>query len=89
MEFKKCVRCGCFFASDSDTCCNCTSKDNADIVKLKEYLVDNLGTASAQQISLNTGIASGNLDRYLQAEEFSNFLSPKAKNKYNGNIGEF
>ena len=33
MEFKKCIRCGCFFASDNDTCCSCTCKDNADIFK--------------------------------------------------------
>ena len=31
MEFKKCVRCGCFFATNGDVCCNCASKDKHDI----------------------------------------------------------
>ena len=31
MEFKRCPRCGNFFVSNNDICCNCQVKDRADI----------------------------------------------------------
>ena len=34
MEFKKCARCGCFFISDNDICCNCEAKDRYDMAKV-------------------------------------------------------
>lgn len=90
MEFKKCVRCGCFFASNNDTCCNCIGKDNADIVKLRAYFDDNSAVTSAQELSLNTGITMGNLNRYLQTNEFSSYIDATTKKKKDiGNIGTF
>lgn len=38
MELKKCVRCGCFFASINDVCSNCETKDKQDIAKLNDYI---------------------------------------------------
>ena len=93
MEFKKCVRCGCFFASDNDTCCNCTSKDHSDIVTLRAYFDDNATVISTHQLSLNTGITVENLNRYLQIDEFSTYTdmsgNTNKKNKDNGNLGIF
>jgi len=90
MELNKCIRCGCFFTSDTDTCCHCATKDYADIAKLRAYFDDNSAILTAQELSLNTGITIGNLNRYLQDEEFSNYIKPTAgKNKEAGNIGVF
>ena len=38
MELKKCVRCGCFFASPNNVCSNCEIKDKQDIEKLNNYI---------------------------------------------------
>ena len=38
MEFKKCMRCGCFFMSDNDVCCNCEARDKIDISRLNSIL---------------------------------------------------
>ena len=38
MEFKRCLRCGCFFVSANDVCCNCESKDRFDVAKLNNIL---------------------------------------------------
>ena len=65
MEFKKCARCGNFFASELDVCESCSSKDRMDVVKFKGYIEENGNTVSAEQISLNTGIAIKNVNRYL------------------------
>ena len=89
MEFKKCIRCGCFFASDNDTCCSCTCKDNADIFKLKEYFDDHTNITTVHEVSLNTGIALENLNRYLQTEDFSPYIKTGGNNKDIGNVGAF
>ncbi|MFR5683490.1 MAG: hypothetical protein ACLUD1_05435 [Clostridia bacterium] len=49
MEFKKCKRCGCFFVSDHDVCCNCEPKDHADIATLKSYIQDSENITSLNQ----------------------------------------
>ncbi len=64
MEFKRCVRCGTFFVTDGDVCQNCMPKDRLDIVKFKDY-VENNTNASADSISINTGISVKNVNRYL------------------------
>lgn len=64
MEFKRCVRCGTFFVTDGDICQNCMPKDRLDIVKFKDY-VENNTNASADSISINTGISVKNVNRYL------------------------
>ena len=40
MEFKKCERCGAFFASNNNVCYNCTTKEKSDFSKFRTYLND-------------------------------------------------
>lgn len=70
MEFKKCNRCGNFFVSDKDTCYNCSTKDELEITKLKNYFEINSNADSLEEISNNTGITIKNLDRYMNKDEF-------------------
>jgi len=70
MEFKKCIRCGCFFSSANDVCCNCQSKDRMDISKLNSILVENSFT-SVQDLSIISGININNLNRYISNNEIS------------------
>ena len=74
MEFKKCARCGCFFVSDDTVCCNCASKDKLEISTLKCYFDQNNISANINQVSLNTGISTQNLNRYMQTPDFSRNL---------------
>ena len=50
MELKKCVRCGCFFATNGDVCCNCASKDKHDIYALNNYIVNSTDIPSVLTI---------------------------------------
>lgn len=65
MEFKKCARCGAFFLSEDSVCFNCMPKDKMEAAKLQTYLEGNGSVSSIEEISLNTGIASKNIARYL------------------------
>jgi len=79
MEFKKCERCGDFFASTNNICTNCLNKDNFDISKLKNFFDINEDiTFSINDISVGTGISTKNISRFLQNEQFienKNFIS--------------
>lgn len=66
MEFKKCTRCGCFFMSNNEVCCNCESKDMSDIAKLNNILEDNININSIQELSCESGITINNLNRYIK-----------------------
>lgn len=81
MEFKKCPRCGSFFHSDMEVCQKCQSNENLDIEKLKNYFEENSnsGEYTIQDISVQTGISSLNLNRYLISDEFSGYIK-------NGNL---
>ena len=81
MELKRCSRCGKFFTSDSAVCQDCTQKDNLDVAKLRGYIEENgLGTISTvEQLSLSTGIALKNLNRYLEYNEFEGVASMTEK----------
>ena len=73
MEFKKCPRCGNFFHSELEVCQACKTNESLDVQKLRNYIETN-GTqkcSTIQQISVETGINSRNLNRYLLNEEFS------------------
>lgn len=75
MEFKRCERCGCFFASNNNVCCNCQPKDTFEMSQLKSYFeeTDSLGgdiTATIDAVSYQTGISIKNLNRYLTHQEF-------------------
>lgn len=80
MEIKRCVRCGGFFASENDVCIGCEKKDNADVNKLKGYLLEDFekGTTRAE-VAHSTGITMKNLNRYLDASEFKGVNIPVAK----------
>ena len=70
MEFKKCLRCGSFFISDNDVCCNCQSKDRIDIAKLNSIL-DETSFNSVQDLSIASGININNLNRYISNNQIS------------------
>ena len=40
MNFNKCERCGCFFATDNSTCPSCSTKDNIEMNTLKNYIAN-------------------------------------------------
>lgn len=69
MDFKKCDRCGCFFISEDNVCCNCKTKDRADSIKLQSYLEEHSSPTSLEQISAETGITIRNLTRFRGIQE--------------------
>lgn len=71
MEFKKCVRCGSFFVTDGDVCQNCMPKDRLERLKFEDYIENNSGN-SADIISINTGISTRNVNRYLSQNNGQN-----------------
>lgn len=71
MEFKKCVRCGSFFVTDGEVCQNCIPKDRLERFKFEEYIENNSGN-SADVISINTGISTRNVNRYLSQNNGQN-----------------
>lgn len=82
MEFKKCPRCGNFFHSELEVCQSCKTNENLDVQKLKNYFEENGNgiNTTVQEISVQTGINSRNLNRYLLNKEFSGRINQ-------GNIG--
>lgn len=72
MEFKKCMRCGCFFMSDNDVCCNCESRDKMDIAKLNSILDENNDFNSVQDLSILSGVNINNLNRFISNNQISN-----------------
>ena len=71
MEFRKCMRCGCFFTSDNNICCNCESKDKIDIAKLNSILEENNIFNSIQDLSIASGININNLNRFISENKIS------------------
>lgn len=72
MEFKKCVRCGCFFMSDNSVCCNCETKDKFDIAKLNSIIGENYSINSIEDLSTISGINTNNINRYITDNKISN-----------------
>ena len=72
MEFKKCERCGAFFTSNDNVCCNCSTKEKADFLKFKNYIdeinTDNIN--SLNDISIDTGISEKTINRFLNHDDF-------------------
>ena len=75
MEFKKCVRCGCFFASSNNVCCNCESKDSYDIAKLNNIIEENDDFNSIEELSNFSGINLNNINRYISNNKITGFES--------------
>ena len=71
MEFKRCVRCGCFFVSNNDVCCNCESKDKFDIAKLNTILEEEPTFNSIEELSIESGINLNNLNRFISDHKIS------------------
>lgn len=73
MEFKKCERCGCFFASNDNVCYNCLTKDRFEMSKFKNFIEENNINQinSLSDLSIQTGISQKNLNRFLEYEDFN------------------
>ena len=71
MNFKKCLRCGCFFSSVDDICPNCTPKDNFEMSKLKNFL--------------SNQIEEANINRFMSNKDFIKTVK-KEKNNININL---
>ena len=85
MEIKKCVRCGSLHTTEGDVCRECTIKDNAEVIKLRGVLSEGLEVGTTKQdLAIKAGITAKNLNRYLQAEEFSGIYFPETS----ANMGE-
>lgn len=76
MDFKKCERCGCFFASNDNVCFNCSTKDRFEMSKFKTFIEENdiHQINSLNDISYQTGISQKNLNRFLGYEDFNNIV---------------
>lgn len=77
MEFKKCERCGCFFVSNDNVCYNCLTKDKFEMSKFKSFVEENNITQinSLNDLSIQTGISSKNLNRFLGYEDFNDIAN--------------
>ncbi len=73
MEFKKCVRCGSFFVTDGEVCQNCMPKDRLERLKFDDYIENNSGN-SVDVISIDTGISTRNVNRYLNQNNEQNAI---------------
>lgn len=67
MEFKKCNRCGGFFMANGNICPKCSPKDNLELSTFKNYIEEN-GISSIDAMSINTGISTKNLNRFINIE---------------------
>lgn len=85
MEIKRCVRCGSLHTTENEVCRECIVKDNAEVMKLKGVLSEGLEFGTTKQdLAIKTGITAKNLNRYLQAEEFSGIYFPEASSNIGG-----
>ncbi len=85
MEIKRCVRCGSLHTTEGDVCRECAIKDNAEVIKLKGVLSEGLEVGTTKQdLAIKAGITAKNLNRYLQAEEFSGIYFPETSSNIDG-----
>ena len=71
MEFKKCARCGCFFTSNNNICCNCEAKDASDISKLNSFIDSSNDITSIDELSTSTGVSLNNINRFIDEKKFN------------------
>lgn len=82
MEIKRCVRCGSLHTTENDVCRECLAKDNAEVAKLRGIIDEGLEAGiTKQDLAIKAGITDRNLNRYLQAEEFSGMYFPETLDK--------
>ena len=67
MEFKKCNRCGGFFAAEGTVCPKCSPKDQLELSTFKNYIEEN-GVSSVDAMSVGTGISAKNINRFIDIE---------------------
>lgn len=67
MEFKKCNRCGGFYATEGNVCPKCSNKDSLELSTFRNYIEEN-GLCSIDTMSVGTGISSKNLNRFINLE---------------------
>lgn len=84
MEFKKCNRCGGFFASEGNVCPKCSPKDTLELSTFKNYIEEN-GLSSLDAMSVGTGISSKNINRFMTLEGL-HYTNEETKNDI-GNTG--
>ena len=75
MEFNKCSRCGNFYVSKGNVCPNCEAKDTLEYSTFKNFVQENelsanLDVNGLSKISIETGIAMKNLNRFISYEDF-------------------
>lgn len=85
MNFKKCLRCGCFFSSVDEICPNCAPKDNFEMSKLKTFLNNQIEDTSVSAISKCTGIDESNINRFMNNKDFIKSVQ-KEKNNIDINL---
>ena len=71
MNFKTCIRCGCFFSSSDSVCPNCKEKDEIDKSSLKQYLENNEIPDNYESLSYLSGVSVKNINRFLETKDFS------------------
>lgn len=77
MEFKKCERCGSFFASNDNVCYNCLTKERFEMSKFKTYIEENniSNINSLNDLSIEAGISEKTLNRFLSSDDFSDLAN--------------
>lgn len=76
MNFNKCSRCGGFFVYEGDTCPNCLQKDQQEINRLENFIIENSNANfNLEDAALSNGISNKNLNRFLSQEQFSEFVN--------------
>ena len=83
MEFKKCNRCGGFFAAEGEVCSKCSSKDHLELSTFKSYIEEN-GLSSVEAMSVGTGISAKNINRFINLEGI-NYTSELGENNIGNN----
>ena len=73
MEFKRCMRCGNFFISNSNICSHCEIKDKNDISRLNNILQNSSDINSIEELSINSGINQSNINRFIENNSISPF----------------
>ena len=77
MEFKKRNRCGCFFISEDEVCCNCKTKDMADTIKIQNYIQENGIPGTAEELSAGTGVTIKTISRFGGIEKLDENINPQ------------
>ena len=83
MEFKKCNRCGGFFAAEGHVCAKCSHQDTLDLSTFKNYIEEN-GVSSLDEMSVGTGISAKNINRFMDLEGIT-FTATEAEHTVGNN----